>query len=133
MSLVLWIRFYPLQCAYHDVDTEFIDSTSLLLGFFGNKCADNLSGPLTAELITVGLDDNTVAHLMYGFTALSYTWGPPVFKGSVLVDGCKFLVTRSLEAALRQLRFEYEDNAATEINGQVWGQEPYIWVCQICE
>jgi hypothetical protein len=94
--------------------------------------AEELSDPLTADLETVGLDDNTIKALMYGFSALSYTWGPPVFDGLIIVDGHEFPITRSLEKALRQLRYEYKDNAALEINGRLWGKECWIWVDQIC-
>ncbi|EPE33296.1 Heterokaryon incompatibility protein, putative [Glarea lozoyensis ATCC 20868] len=94
--------------------------------------AEELTDPLTANLETVGLDDNTIKALMYGFSALSYTWGPPVFDGLILVDGHEFPITRSLEKALRRLRYEYKDNAALEINGRLWGKECWIWVDQIC-
>ena len=110
-----------------------LDTTKSQFRILRVRRADEFSDPLVAELVTVGLDDNTVARLMYGLTALSYTWGPPVFDGCVSLDGCRFPITKSLEAALRQLRFEYKDNAAIEINGRVWGQEVYIWVDQICE
>ncbi|KAF2836616.1 HET-domain-containing protein, partial [Patellaria atrata CBS 101060] len=94
--------------------------------------AEELSDPLIADLVVVGLDDGTINTLMYGFVALSYTWGPPVFDGSLLLDGCKFPITKSLEAALKQLRFSYKDNATIEINGRLWGHECYCWVDQIC-
>lgn len=95
--------------------------------------AENLSDPLITSLETASLDQDPIQTLMYGFTALSYTWGPPVFDGLVILNGCAFPVTRSLEAALRQLRWSYKDNAALEINGRVWGKECYVWVDQICE
>jgi hypothetical protein len=95
--------------------------------------AEALSDPLIAELVTVGLDDSSIARLLYGFVALSYTWGPPVFDGLVLLEGCSFPVTKSLEAALRQLRFSYKDNTAVVISGKTWGQECYVWVDQICK
>ena len=93
-----------------------LDTTKSQFRILRVRRAEELSDPLVTELVTLGLDDNTVARLMYGFTALSYTWGPPVFDGCVSLDGCKFPITKSLEAALRQLRFEYKDNAAIEIN-----------------
>jgi hypothetical protein len=95
--------------------------------------AEALSDPLIAELLTVGLDDGSISRLLYGFVALSYTWGPPVFDGLVLLEGCSFPVTKSLEAALRQLRFSYKSNTAVVISGQSWGQECYVWVDQICK
>jgi hypothetical protein len=95
--------------------------------------AEALTDPVLVELITVSLDDRSTAHLLYGFVALSYTWGPPVFDGLVLLEGCSFPVTKSLEAALRQLRFSYKDNTAVVISGKSWGQECYVWVDQICK
>jgi hypothetical protein len=95
--------------------------------------AENLMDLLLVELVTVGLDDSSIKSLLYGFVALSYTWGPPVFDGLVMLDGCKFPITKSLEAALRQQRFAYKDNAEIVISGQSWGQECYVWVDQICK
>ena len=94
--------------------------------------AEHLSDPLVAELETVGLDDSSIKALMYGFSALSYTWGPPVFDGTILVNGHEFPITISLEQALKRLRDEYKDNATIEINGRMWGRECWIWVDQIC-
>jgi hypothetical protein len=92
-----------------DEDRKYVytplDTTKSQIRILNVRRAEEMSDPLVAELITVGLDDNTVARLMYGITALSYTWGPPEFDGSILLDGCKFQITQSLEAALRQLRF----------------------------
>ncbi|KAH7122194.1 heterokaryon incompatibility protein-domain-containing protein, partial [Dactylonectria estremocensis] len=41
---------------------------------------------------------------MVCYTALSYCWGPPVFEASIECDGHEKKITKSLEAALRQLR-----------------------------
>ncbi len=38
------------------------------------------------------------------YTALSYTWGDPTKTGSIYVQGHKFTITATLEAALRDLR-----------------------------
>jgi Heterokaryon incompatibility protein (HET) len=38
------------------------------------------------------------------YTALSYVWGDPTRTGSVYVDGHRFTITATLEAALRDLR-----------------------------
>lgn len=38
------------------------------------------------------------------YTALSYTWGPPVFTSRIICNGHKAWITPNLEAALRHLR-----------------------------
>jgi hypothetical protein len=52
------------------------------------------------------------------FTALSYTWGPPVFDGSIECDGFVKRITTSLEAAIRQFRQPHESTV--------------MWIDQIC-
>ncbi|KAI6764093.1 hypothetical protein HG530_007882 [Fusarium avenaceum] len=52
------------------------------------------------------------------FTALSYTWGPPVFNGSIKCDGFVKKITKSLEAAIRQFRQPHESIM--------------MWIDQIC-
>lgn len=116
------------QYTYTPLDTTRSQIRILML-----HRAEELSDPLIADLVTVGMDDGTIGKLMYGFVALAYTWGPPVFDGSVLLEGCKFPITTSLEAALRQLRFSYKNNPTIEINGRLWGNECWCWVDQICK
>ncbi|PSN63435.1 HET-domain-containing protein [Corynespora cassiicola Philippines] len=94
--------------------------------------AEEYTDPLVADLTVVSLDDSIVGGLMYGYTALSYCWGPPVFNGSILLDGCKFPITKSLESALRQLRSSYKHNPTIEINSRLWGHEFWGWIDQIC-
>lgn len=52
------------------------------------------------------------------FTALSYTWGPPVFEAAFTCNGHPKPITRSLEAALRRFR----DTKKSIV----------LWVDQIC-
>ncbi|KAF5012040.1 hypothetical protein FDECE_1899 [Fusarium decemcellulare] len=72
---------------------------------------DELQGTLhhcSAELGTdphyrwvVSMDDLTTPVC---YTALSYRWGPPIFDASIVCDGHDKKITKSLAAALRQLR-----------------------------
>ncbi|KAI1840931.1 hypothetical protein JX266_012867 [Neoarthrinium moseri] len=48
--------------------------------------------------------NNLTAPMQY--TALSYSWGPPVFEGKISCDGHEKAITRSLETALRHFRKE---------------------------
>lgn len=52
------------------------------------------------------------------YTALSYTWGPPMFEGIIYCNGNEKRITKSLEAALRQFRQP--------------GHSIVIWIDQIC-
>ncbi|KAK5989047.1 Heterokaryon incompatibility 6-like protein [Cladobotryum mycophilum] len=52
------------------------------------------------------------------YTALSYTWGEPIFSGNVVCDGHNKAITASLEAFLK--RFRSKDHSIT------------LWIDQIC-
>lgn len=52
------------------------------------------------------------------YTALSYTWGPPVFDASIEIDGYARSITKTLESALKHFR-----HASDSI---------ILWVDQIC-
>src|SRR5262249_11431837 len=52
------------------------------------------------------------------YEALSYVWGSENNTRAILVDGCSFLVTLSLESALRQLRHS--------------SCERVLWIDQLC-
>ncbi|KAH6691576.1 heterokaryon incompatibility protein-domain-containing protein [Plectosphaerella plurivora] len=52
------------------------------------------------------------------YTALSYTWGEPIFDATILCDGVEKQITRTLEEALRQFRCPNESIV--------------MWIDQIC-
>ncbi|RSM07156.1 hypothetical protein CDV31_008708 [Fusarium ambrosium] len=52
------------------------------------------------------------------YTALSYTWGPPVFEATIKCDGHAKRITRGLEAALKQFRQPHDSIM--------------MWIDQIC-
>jgi hypothetical protein len=117
-----------------------LDSTKSQIRLLKLNRAEELSDPLVADLVIVSLDDiseagrsRTIDVRKYGYTALSYTWGPPVFDGSVLLDGCKFPITKNLEAALSLLRFAHRDDFELPIRDVVTGSVYYYWIDQICK
>lgn len=59
------------------------------------------SGPLHPTRHALSMRDLTEP---VWYTALSYTWGPPVFEAKIECDGHEKAITASLEAALRQFR-----------------------------
>lgn len=91
--------------------------------------ASRFIDPLVASLSVVNLDDdddtsNFGGLFGSGYSALSYTWGPAVFDGVIMIDGCWFTITKSLEAALRQLR---------SVKSSGFGNSNHYWVDQICK
>lgn len=89
---------------------------------------------IKAELKTISLDD---PHLLSysSYSALSYTWGAPVFDGSIKLNGCDFSVTKNLEAALRHMRSEasHGDMQANHFAAQLAMTNCTIWwIDQIC-
>ncbi|KAF2682828.1 hypothetical protein K458DRAFT_306843 [Lentithecium fluviatile CBS 122367] len=86
--------------------------------------APNFHDPIIADLETVSLDEDGFHRPSY--TALSYCWGAPVMDGAIVLGGCRFPVTRSLEVALRYLRTH---------NGEIGdtaGGTRHYWIDQIC-
>jgi hypothetical protein len=91
------------------------------------------TNPLVANLDVYNLDRNGINSAPFGgglfgsnshnYAALSYAWGPKVYDGLIIIDGCWFPITKSLEAALRQLR-----------SGQPHGISSgnRFWIDQIC-
>jgi hypothetical protein len=73
---------------------------------------NNADGPLTGSLLSLSLDKSKTAVSAASvegmarrtFSALSYTWGPPVFDGRIIIDGKVLHITSALERALRQIR-----------------------------
>ncbi len=70
--------------------------------------AGDAADPIKAKLIHVSLNWKRPVlgtdSVLPTFVALSYTWGDPKFEESITLDGHRFLVTRNVEAALRQMR-----------------------------
>jgi hypothetical protein len=50
--------------------------------------------------------EKTQSSDLKGFVALSYTWGNPIPKSKIEIDGRPFEITRNLELALRHLRLQ---------------------------
>ena len=96
--------------------------------------------PITAGLFTQSLDEiaYTTTPTWKPYSALSYTWGLPVFDGSIILDGKSFPVTISLETALRAMRSRSSDPSLTmstaftySATGATAGPT-YWWIDQIC-
>lgn len=68
-----------------------------ILPFDQDQTTDGVN-PVSCTLHHVSLDDKPE------YVALSYSWGDPHNIVPILVDGCSFLATQNLEAALRQFR-----------------------------
>ncbi|KAJ9668076.1 hypothetical protein H2201_001882 [Coniosporium apollinis] len=68
-----------------------------VLPFDQGQTTDGVN-PVSCTLHHVSLDDGPE------YVALSYSWGDPHDIVPILVDGCSFLATQNLEAALRQFR-----------------------------
>ena len=67
---------------------------------------------IDGAILHVSLDDHP------SYEALSYTWGNAVSLHPINVDGCTFMVTRNLLAALKRLRLPDQDR--------------YLWIDAIC-
>ena len=67
---------------------------------------------IDGAILHVSLDDHPP------YEALSYTWGNRVSLHPINLDGCTFMVTRNLLAALKRLRLPDQDR--------------YLWVDAIC-
>lgn len=74
---------------------------------------DPLSGTLLPTTLTACHFD-----LLFGYTALSYVWGPPETPESIFLDGNEFKITASLHEALRDLRD--------------YSRVHYIWADALC-
>ncbi|OIW33087.1 HET-domain-containing protein [Coniochaeta ligniaria NRRL 30616] len=64
--------------------------------------AGNVSSPMTCNLVEANLNEPVAAYL-----ALSYAWGDPDETGHISCDGKSLQATKSLIAAMRQLRERY--------------------------
>ena len=60
--------------------------------------ADHISDPLICQMRQVRLSDKPE------YSALSYTWGAPVFDHHIICDGRRLAITAHLDAALRRFR-----------------------------
>jgi hypothetical protein len=87
-----------------DVDRREIRLASILPGRW--------SEDISCKLTVVPLDDNPK------YEALSYTWGDPLDKTPIFVEGVTFLITNNLHWALRRLRR--------------FGETRHIWVDALC-
>jgi hypothetical protein len=64
-----------------------------------------LTSPIRCRVIeTVWSREKFESSALKGFVALSYTWGNPIPKSEIEIDGRPFEITRNLELALRHLR-----------------------------
>lgn len=91
--------------------------------------SDNLSDPVIASLKTISLDNQDVYSESYqGYTALSYSWGPPVFDGLINLNGCPLAVTKNLELALRYMRTVKQGYMPPPPTMKC----AYWWIDQIC-
>ena len=72
----------------------------------------NENESIDGVILHVSLDDHPSCE------ALSYTWGNSISLHPINVDGCTFMVTRNLLAALKRLRLPDQDR--------------YLWVDAIC-
>lgn len=63
------------------------------------------------------LDVRNLEHPIW-YTALSYTWGPPVFEATIHCDGHTKAITRTLETALKHFRHRTDSIV--------------LWVDQVC-
>jgi hypothetical protein len=70
------------------------------------------SEDVSCKLTVVSLDDNP------SYEALSYTWGDPLGKTPIFLEGVTFLITKNLHWALRRLRHVDETR--------------HIWVDALC-
>jgi hypothetical protein len=92
--------------------------------------------PIVAELFTQSLDEDaySATPTWRPYAALSYTWGAPIFNGSIILNGKPFPVTSSLESALRAMRLRSKD--PTLVQTSSWphdGSTPTCWwIDQIC-
>jgi hypothetical protein len=65
--------------------------------------AESVDTPLHGRLVHTTIRER--ANDIYaGYIALSYVWGDPSQKGSIVVEGLPVIITASLEAALRGIR-----------------------------
>lgn len=60
--------------------------------------ADHISDPLICQMYQARLNDKPE------YSALSYTWGAPVFDHHIICDGRRLAITAHLDAALRRFR-----------------------------
>ncbi|KAF8864373.1 HET-domain-containing protein, partial [Acephala macrosclerotiorum] len=66
-----------------------------------------LTSPISCRMIesSWGSESTQTGHLnQKSYTALSYTWGDPLPKAKIEIDGRPFHITQNLERALRHLR-----------------------------
>ncbi|KLU81109.1 hypothetical protein MAPG_00204 [Magnaporthiopsis poae ATCC 64411] len=103
-------------------------------------------GPLLGSLIPVSLegarraaDMTPTGRARNSFTALSYTWGAPVFDGSIIIDGRVLRITSSLERALKQIRknknaqlFRNPAYSNPVMRQRALEQPAYWWVDAVC-
>ncbi|KAF2266543.1 HET-domain-containing protein [Lojkania enalia] len=93
------------------------------------RYSPNFSDPLVADLVVGSLDGAQVHPNIWTYTALSYTWGPPVFDGSITLNGRLFPITKNLEIALRYMRksnSDYSHASFRRLGDTAW------WIDQIC-
>ena len=75
-----------------------LPSTDKIIRLLCIPPADHISDPLICQMRQVRLNDKPE------YSALSYTWGTPVFDHHIICDGRRLAITAHLDAALRRFR-----------------------------
>ena len=69
-----------------------------------------LTSPIRCRVIETSWNrEKSESSKLKGFVALSYTWGNPVPKSTISIDGRPFEITKNLELALRHLRLQRKE------------------------
>jgi len=100
-----------------------LDASKRRIRLLALRASDDDNQPIRCSLTAHNLDE-----ISGWYTALSYTWGEPVFDGRMTVDGKELHIIKNLEAALRQLR--KPGPPANDGSKPPWAT--YWWVDAVC-